>query len=50
MVETTNEQEEITNNKLFDTILDLKSSLNENTESVEQISNNLAEIKLQQND
>ena len=50
MVETTNEQEEITNNKLFDTILDLKSSANENAESVEQISNNLAEIKIQQND
>ena len=50
MAETTNEQEEITNNKLFDTILDLKSSANENAESVEQISNNLAEIKIQQND
>ena len=48
--ETTNQQEEIKNNKLFDTILDIKSSFKKNTESVEQIANNLEEIKIQQND
>ena len=50
MGETTNQQEEITNNKLFDAELDLKSSSNKNTASVEQIVNNLKEIKIQQND
>ena len=50
MGETTNQQEEITNNKLFDAVLDLKSNLNKNTASVEQIANNLEEIKIQQND
>ena len=50
MGETTNQQEDITNNKLFDSILDLKSNLNKNTASVEQIANNLEEIKIQQND
>ena len=37
MAETTNQQEKITNKKLFDVILDLKSDLNKNTASVEQI-------------
>ena len=50
MGETKNQQEDITNNKLFDSILDLKSNLNKNTASVEQIANNLEEIKIQQND
>ena len=50
MGETTNQQKEITNNKLFDAILDLQSSFKKNTESVEQITNNLEEIKTQQND
>ena len=48
--ETTNQQEEFTNNKLFDAVLDLKSNLNKNTASVEQIANNLEEMKIQQND
>ena len=47
---TKNQQKEITNNKLFDAILDLKSSLQKNTESVEQIANNFEEIKFEQND
>ena len=47
---TKNQQKEITNNKLFDAILDLKSSLQKNTESVEQIANNFEEIKIEQND
>ena len=50
MGETKNQQEEITNNKVFDAILDLKISLQKNTESVKQISNNLEEIKIEQND
>ena len=50
MGETTNQQKEITNNKLFDAILDLQSSFKKSTESVEQITNNLEEIKTQQND
>ena len=50
MGETKNQQEDITNNKLFDSILDLKSNLNKNTASVEQIANNLEEITIQQND
>ena len=37
MAETTNQQEKITNKKLFDVILDLKSDLNKNTANVEQI-------------
>ena len=49
MGKTTNQLEKITNNKLFDTILDLKSKLNKNTPSVKQIANNLQEIKIQQN-
>ena len=47
---TKNQQEEITNNKLFDAILDLRSSLQKNIESVEQIANNFEEIKIEQND
>ena len=50
MGETTNQQEEITNSKLFDATLDLQSSLKKNFESVEQITINLEEIKIQQND
>ena len=34
----------------FHTILDLKRKLNKNTANVEQIANNLEEIKIQQND
>ena len=49
MGDTTNQQEEITNSKLF-AILDLKSNLNKNTAIDEQITNNLEEIKIQQND
>ena len=49
MGDKTNQQEEITNSKLF-AILDLKSNLNKNTAIVEQITNNLEEIKIQQND
>ena len=48
--ETANQQEEITNNKLLDAILDVKSNLNKNTVSDEQIANNLEEIEIQQND
>ena len=47
---TKNQQEEITNNKLFDAILDLRSSLQKSIESVEQIANNFEEIKIEQND
>ena len=50
MGETKNQQEEITNNKVFDAILDLKSSLQKNTESIKQIANNFEEIKIEQND
>ena len=46
MGETTNQQEEITNNKLFDAVLDLKSNLIKNNASVEQIANNLEEMKI----
>ena len=49
MGDKTNQQEEITNSKLF-AILDLKSNLNKNTAIVEQITNNFEEIKIQQND
>ena len=49
MGDKTNQQEEITNSKLF-AILDLKSNLNKNTAIDEQITNNLEEIKIQQND
>ena len=46
MSETTNEQEKITNNKLFDALLDFKSKLSKNTASARKVTNTLEEIKI----
>ena len=42
------QEEEVTNAKLLDAILDLKNNINKNSESITQIIQNLDEIKNQQ--